>query len=326
MKLSTSSAPHVRSKDTTRAIMLDVLIALMPAVIVSTLIFGVRALLMMLFSMVSAEIIEYICVRYVRGRKEFKPDFSAAVTGLLLGMNISVAVEWWQLLIGVIVSIVLAKQVFGGLGSNIFNPALVGRVFMLTSFPIAMTTWYKPYYYLSSADTITAATALGTLKTAGYEQVVSKFSYLDMFLGNITGSIGEVSFVALLLGFIYLLVRGRIKIMVPLSYTATVLIFSSIFYLVDPVRYGTPLFHILAGGFALGAFFMATDMVTSPMTPKGCIIFGMGLGVITMVIRYFGGYPEGVSYSILVMNALVPLIDRYAKPRIFGTIPKAVKK
>ncbi|HQF34322.1 MAG TPA: RnfABCDGE type electron transport complex subunit D, partial [Petrotogaceae bacterium] len=132
--------------------------------------------------------------------------------------------------------------------------------------------------------------------------------------------------VALLLGFIYLLIRGRIKIMVPLSYTATVLIFSSVFYLIDPIRYGTPLFHILAGGFALGAFFMATDMVTSPMTPKGCIIFGMGLGVITMVIRYFGGYPEGVSYSILIMNALVPLIDRYTKSRIFGTIPKAVKK
>lgn len=328
MKLSTEAAPHFRTKDTTRKIMLDVLIALIPAVVFSTWIFGLRALYIMLFSMVFSELLDFVVVRFLRNQKNYTPDLSASVTGLLLGMNLSLAVNWWQILLGVTVAIVLAKQIFGGLGQNFFNPALVGRAFMLISFPTAMTTWYAPFFYNNSdiitiaspyQDIITTASPLGMVIGSSFENVLQSYSYWDMFIGKIPGSIGEVSALALLIGFIYLVIKGRIKLMIPVSYISTVLVFSSIFYLVDPSRFGSPLFHLLAGGLMLGALFMATDMVTSPMTLKGQFVFGLGAGVLTMVIRYFGSYPEGVSFSILIMNALVPLIDDWLKPRIYGT-------
>ncbi|SHE74769.1 electron transport complex protein RnfD [Marinitoga hydrogenitolerans DSM 16785] len=321
MKLNIAAAPHFRTKDNVRSVMIDVLIALIPSVIVSTWVFGLRALWIMLYTMVLAEVMELFIMKVLRKQKNFKSDFSASVTGLLLAMNLSLAVNWWQILIGTFAAIVLGKHVYGGLGKNIFNPALVGRVFMLISFPVAMTTWYRPFYF--KYDTITTATPLAILKEKGVDVLNNYSDYSinlkSLFVGTIPGSIGEVSALALIIGFIYLVVRGRIKIWIPVTYISTVFVIASIFYLSDPTKYALPLFHVFAGGLMLGALFMATDMVTSPMTVKGQIIFGLGLGLITMIIRLFGGYPEGVSFSILIMNALVPLIDIYAKPRIFGT-------
>ena len=318
MNLSLQAAPHFRTTDTTRKVMLDVLIALVPAVIVSTWIFGIRALGIMLFCMFFAEFLEFFIVRVLKRQKDFVPDFSASVTGLLLGMNLSLAVNWWQILLGIGVAIIIAKHAFGGLGQNFFNPALVGRVFMIISFPTAMTTWYVPFYY-KNPDILTTASPLALFSEQGLEQAIQNYSYWDMFIGRIPGSIGEVSALALIIGFIYLLIKGRIKIMIPISYIATIMIFSSIFYFINPSTFGTPLFHLLSGGLILGALFMATDMVTSPMTFKGQAVFGIGAGALTMIIRFFGNYPEGVSFSILIMNALVPLIDDWLKPRIYGT-------
>ncbi|MGY4687712.1 RnfABCDGE type electron transport complex subunit D [Petrotoga sp. DB-2] len=324
MKLSTEAAPHFRTNNTTRKIMIDVLISLIPVVIASTWIFGFRALFIMLFSMVFAETLDFSIVRFVRKQKDHIPDFSASVTGLLLGMNLSLAVNWWQIMLGVVVAIILAKQVFGGLGQNFFNPALVGRAFMVISFPTAMTTWYVPFYY-QNPDIVTSASPLGIISEEGMNTVLQNYTYWDMFIGRIPGSIGEVSALALIIGFIYLVIKGRIKLMIPVSYIGTVLIFSSVFYMVDPIKFGTPLFHLLAGGLILGALFMATDMVTSPMSIKGQFIFGMGAGVLTMIIRFFGSYPEGVSFSILIMNAFVPLIDDWLKPKIYGTTKGEIK-
>lgn len=326
MKFKNLSAPHLRTKDTTRQVMIDVLIALTPAIAVSTWVFGLRALYIMMFSMISAEALDFFIVRVLKKQKNYKPDFSASVTGLLLGMNLSMAVHWWHILIGIAFAIIVAKHAFGGLGQNIFNPAEIGRVFMLISFPTVMTTWYKPFANMSaSVDTITTATPLALLKEYGANKSLSNFSYMDMFLGKIPGSIGEVSALALLIGFAYLVYKKRIKLMIPISIFSTVLIISSIFYFVNPARFGTPLFHLLAGGMVIGALFMATDMVTSPMTIKGQMIFGIGIGIIALTIRYFGAYPEGVSFSIVIMNALVPLIDIWTKPKVFGTSKKGAK-
>jgi electron transport complex protein RnfD len=309
MKLSVSPAPHLRTSDSVRKIMLDVIIALLPASVASIFIFGLRALVLILVCVIGSVLTELFIMKLLRGKKEFKPDGSATVTGLLLALNLSVAVSWWQALIGVIVAIGIAKHVFGGLGRNFWNPALIGRVFMLISFPVAMTTWYSPF------DLQTTATPLAIIKEGSGTLPPVK----DMFLGTISGSLGETSALLLILGFIYLVLRGRIKLTVPITYIGTVAAMSGIFYLIDPA-FGIPIYHILGGGLMLGALFMATDMVTSPMTIKGQFIFGLGCGVITMIIRYFGGYPEGVSYSIIIMNSFVPLIDMVTKPKVFGEV------
>ncbi|PVD16302.1 NADH:ubiquinone oxidoreductase [Mesotoga sp. Brook.08.105.5.1] len=313
MKLSMMAAPHLRSEDSVRKIMLDVLIALSPAAVWAVVSFGLKALALILVCTLGAEALEFFVVRFVRQKKSFRPDLSGSVTGLLLALNLSVSVEWWQALIGVFVAIVIAKAVFGGLGKNFFNPALVGRVFLLISFPVQMTTWFNPF------DMQTTATPMAILKQ-GAPRV---FSLQEMFLGTIPGSIGEVSALLLLLGFGWLLLRKRVAPFIPIAYVGTVAIMASIFYAVNP-GFGSPLYHIFGGGLMLGALFMATDMVTSPMSIKGHIIFGIGCGAVTMIIRLFGGYPEGVSFAILVMNAFVPLIDMGTKPKIFGK-PKKVK-
>lgn len=321
MKLLTTSAPHVRTEDSTRKVMIDVLIALAPAVVGATYFFGLYALVLSIVGMISAELIELFIMRVLRKDKNFVPNGSAAVTGLLLALNLSVATPWWVLLIGVIFAIAIVKHTFGGLGQNIFNPALAARVFLLVSFPTAMTTWYKPIASFKGwyhADVQTTATPLAVLKLQGFSKVMESTTYTDLIFGNIGGCIGETSAILLLLGFVYLVFRKRIKIFIPFSYIMTVLIISSIFYSVNPEKFGSPIFHIFAGGLMLGALYMATDMVTTPMTLKGQAIFGVGCGLITMIIRYFGGYPEGVSLSILLMNALTPLIDRYTQPKIFG--------
>jgi len=313
VKLSMMAAPHLRSEDNVRKIMLDVLIALSPAAVWAVVSFGLKALALILVCTLGAEALEFIVMRFVRQKKSFRSDLSGSVTGLLLALNLSVSVEWWQALIGVFVAIVIAKAVFGGLGKNFFNPALVGRVFLLISFPVQMTTWFNPF------DMQTTATPMAILKQ-GAPRV---FSLQEMFLGTIPGSIGEVSALLLLLGFGWLLLRKRVAPFIPIAYVGTVAIMASIFYAVNP-GFGSPLYHIFGGGLMLGALFMATDMVTSPMSIKGHIIFGIGCGAVTMIIRLFGGYPEGVSFAILVMNAFVPLIDMGTKPKIFGK-PKKVK-
>nr|WP_245612679.1 RnfABCDGE type electron transport complex subunit D [Kosmotoga pacifica] len=309
MKLTVAAAPHLRSGDDVRKVMIDVLIALIPASVAAVVLFGMKALLLIIISMVSAELIELFIMRVLRQRKDFKPDFSASVTGLLLALNLSLAVSWWQAVIGVLVAIGIAKHIFGGLGKNFWNPALIGRVFLLMSFPVQMTTWFKPF------DLETTATPMAILKEGSGTLPPVK----DLFFGTIPGSLGEVSALLLIIGFVYLVLRGRIKLFIPLSYLGSVALISWIFYSVNS-SYGSPLYHLLGGGLMLGALFMATDMVTSPMSPLGQLIFGTGCGFITMIIRYFGGYPEGVSFSILIMNSFVPLIDMATRPKRFGEV------
>jgi electron transport complex protein RnfD len=318
MKLMSTYAPHLREEDDVRKIMLDVLVALSPAVIGAAYFFGWYALFLCIAGAVIGELFDIFVMKYLRGIKNFVPDGSGAVTGLLLAMNVSTRLPFWAFLLGLVFALGIGKHVFGGLGQNIFNPALVGRAFLLISFPTYMTTWVVPGagFWKSPADVVTAATPLALFKEHG---VLTP--YWDLFIGKVGGSLGETSALLLIIGFIYLLLRKRVKIFIPVSYIGTVLVFSSIAYLMNP-RYGDPLFHLLSGGLMLGALFMATDMVTSPITAKGQVIFGIGCGVLTMAIRLFGAYPEGVSFSILFMNALVPLIDRYTRPRIFGEVKK----
>ncbi|MDK2885820.1 MAG: H+/Na+-translocating ferredoxin:NAD+ oxidoreductase subunit [Thermosipho sp. (in: thermotogales)] len=319
MKLITGNAPHLRNNDTTAKVMIDVIIALIPALIGAWYFFGFYAFFLAILGAIFGELFELFIMKYLRKDKSFVPNGSAAVTGILLAMNVSPATPWWIMIIGLIFALGVAKHAFGGLGMNIFNPALAGRAFLLVSFPVTMTTWYRPALSFSKwIDVQTTATPLAILKEKGFSQI--DVSYADLFFGNRAGSIGETSVLLLLIGFIYLVIRGRIKLMIPISYIGTVFLLSSIFYFINPERFGTPLFHILSGGLMLGALFMATDMVTSPMTPKGQAIFGIGAGIMTLLIRYFAGYPEGVSLSILLMNGFVPLIDRYTQPRIFGEV------
>ncbi len=321
MNLSTAAAPHIRTRDDVRKIMLDVIIALVPATAFAVYLFGLKALVLILTCVVSAEAFEFFIMRFMRAKKEFRPDGSASVTGLLLGLNLSLAIVWWQAILGIVVAIGIAKHIFGGLGKNFWNPALIGRVFLVTSFPVHMTTWLTPF------DLQTTATPLMELKesiTQGGAAVTGatstgSYSISEMFLGRIPGSIGEVSALLLLIGFAYLVIRKRIKIPVPAAFVGSVLLISWLFYLVNPL-YGHPLYHIFGGGLMIGALFMATDMVTSPMTLKGQLIFGCGCGGITMLIRYFGGFPEGVSFAILIMNALVPLVDIFSRRKIFGAV------
>jgi len=322
MKLVVANAPHVRSNDSVRKIMIDVLIALMPAVIGAVIFFGWYSLIMCIIGAFFAEFLEIFIIRVLRKQKNFKPDGSATVTGLLLALNLSPIAPWWLILIGVMIAIGVAKQAFGGIGQNFFNPALVGRAFLLMSFPTYMTTWVAPKIPPSKMpwDVLTSATPLGILKEQGFSKAIESSGYWNLFVGNVGGCIGETSALLLLIGFAYLVVRKRVTLTIPSTYIGTVFLVASVMYLVSPERFGSPLFHILSGGLFLGALFMATDMVTSPMTLKGQAIFGIGCGVITMIIRLFAGYPEGVSLSILIMNGLVPLIDRVTKPRVFGEV------
>jgi len=322
MKLVVANAPHVRTDDSVRKIMIDVIIALMPAVIGAVIFFGWYSLIMCIIGAFFAEFLEMFIVRILRKQKNFKPDGSATVTGLLLALNLSPIAPWWLILIGVMVAIGVAKQAFGGIGQNFFNPALVGRAFLLMSFPTYMTTWVAPKIPFSKMpwDVVTSATPLGILKEQGFSKAIESSGYWNLFIGNVGGCIGETSALLLLIGFAYLVVRKRVTLTVPSTYIGTVFLVASVMYLINPERFGSPLFHVLSGGLFLGAFFMATDMVTSPMTLKGQAIFGIGCGVITMVIRLFASYPEGVSLSILIMNGLVPLIDRVTKPRVFGEV------
>ena len=304
--------------------MRDVVIALLPAVIVSIVFYGWKELLVISVSVLSCVLLESLITRYMLRKPDTICDWSAAVTGVLLALNLPPTTPWWVVLIGAAVAIGVAKMTFGGLGQNVFNPALVGRVFLLISFPTYMTHWEIPQG-LFGLDAVTGATPLGVIKeglmqggdVAGI-MAENGYSYSQMLLANIGGSAGEASAIALLVGFVYLLVRKVIKPWITLSVLGTVAVVSLIFSLIDPAQYTGPLFNLLSGGMILGACFMATDYVTSPMSTKGGMVFGVGIGFITLMIRYFGAYPEGMSFAILIMNSTVPLLNRWFHQKKYG--------
>ena len=318
-KLLMKSSPHIRSAEDLNRVMYDVVIALLPACGVSVWFFGWQSLIVLVLASVSALVFEAACLK-LAGKENIRAtvfDGSALITGILVAMNIPVNSPWWMVVTGSFVAVVIAKQVFGGLGYNIFNPALVARVFLLISFPVQMTHWIQPSYFTGEA--ITAATPLGMLKTEGLAVMQQTYGHMDLLVGRVGGSMGEMSALALLLGALFLLARRVISWEIPVSVLGTLAAFTGIFWMINPERYADPVFHLLSGGAILGACFMATDMVTSPLTRKGMLIFGFGIGLLTAIIRLFGGYPEGISFAILIMNAVVPLIDRVTAPKKFGT-------
>ncbi len=317
-----TTSPHIHSPDSIPKVMYSVVIALIPAVLISIFFFGMAALMVYLIAVLSCLAAEAACQK-IMGRPITIADGSILVTGVLLAMNLPPSSPWWLVLIGSVVAVVLGKQIYGGLGYNPFNPVLVARVVLLISFPVQMTTWTSPSPLFSGADLVTIATPLGELKTELMLKGaidLTKYNYLDFTTGFMGGSLGEMSVIALLLGAAFLFYRKYITWHIPVSYIGTVFVITGIFWFIDPTIYANPVFHVLCGGLILGAFFMATDMVTSPVYPLGMIIFGIGCGAITVVIRLFGGYPEGVAFSILLMNAATPIIDRYTEPKKFGYI------
>ena len=317
-RLIVSPSPHLHTKTSTKSLMRDVVIALIPAVIVSVLFYGWSELLVLGVSVASCVLLEYLITKFLLKGKCTIGDWSAVITGLLLALNLPASTPWWVVFVGAVVAIGVAKMTFGGLGQNLFNPALVGRVFLLISFPTYMTDWAKPTGFVSSAavDAFTGATPLGLAK--GGAGLVANLDYCDMLFFNIGGSMGEISAIALLIGFVYMLVRRVIRPHITLSIWVTVAIFSGIFWYINPEVYTDPAFNLLTGGLMLGSIFMATDYVTSPMSAWGGVVFGVGIGVITMLIRYFGAYPEGVSFAILIMNSVVPLINKMCHTKKYG--------
>ena len=332
--LIVSANPHIRSKASVTKIMHMVNLSLIPALFMSYYYFGFRAIFLILVSVVTAIVTE-AAIQKFRKVPVTVSDGSAILTGILLAFNVPGNIPWWIVMLGSFFAIAIAKQAFGGLGFNIFNPALIGRAFMMASWPVQMTAniyWTQPinkfntYLFADKAqsmDAISSATPLNLIKSAlkdgstkdTIEILADKgVTYWDLFIGNVSGCIGETSFLALLIGVIFLIIVGLVNWRVPLFYMGTVFVITWLMPNQDPV------FHILAGGLALGAFYMATDMVTSPISNKGNIIFGIGLGLFTVAIRIWGGYPEGVSYSILLMNTVVPLINKFTVPKKFGYV------
>lgn len=302
--------------------MYRVVYAMIPALAWSVFVFGLDALRVTLLAITASLAFEFLIQKYIVKIKPTITDGSALVTGILLAFNVPSNLPWWIIIIGSLVAIGIGKLSFGGLGSNIFNPALVGRVFMLISFPVQMTSW--PVNARSGIDGITSATPLGLIKEGILNGTpISEISQhlpsaSDMLFGNIGGSLGEISAILLIIGGLYMLLKKVITWHIPVSVIGTVALVALIFWQVNPEMYINPVYHILTGGLILGAVFMATDMVSSPMTPKGQIIYGVGIGLITISIRMFGAYPEGISFAILIMNAFTPLINTYVKPKRFG--------
>ncbi len=326
-KLIVSLSPHVHSGNSVQKSMYGVLIALVPALIISFVFFGLGAVIVTLTSVAACVFFEWAISKFILKRDKITiADGSAVITGVLLAFNIPSNLPVWIIIIGALVAIGVGKMSFGGLGNNPFNPALVGRVFLLISFPVQMTSWPVVGQLTSYTDATTAATPLAIMKGVingapgmSLDQLPDSFL---LFIGNNPGSLGEVSAAALLIGLVYMLIRKIISWHIPVSILATIFIFTGIMYLVDPALYASPLIHLLTGGVMLGAIFMATDYVTSPMSKKGMIIFGIGIGFFTVVIRLFGAYPEGMSFAILIMNAFTPLINTYCKPKRFGEVAK----
>ena len=316
-KLVVAPAPHVQTSQSTARIMRDVVIALMPALAVSAVVFGVDVLRVTALSVAACVLFEYLIQKFlVRGASTIG-NWSAVVTGVLLAFNLPASIPWWIVLIGAFVAIAIAKMTFGGLGKNPFNPALVGRVFLLIAYPVQMTSFPVPVN--GSFDALSGATPLAAVKHGAAADVLG---VQELLLGNMPGSLGEVAALALICGFVYLLWRRVIRWHVPVTVLATMAVFAFVYALgkgmTGAALWQLPLFHVLAGGAILGAVFMATDYSTSPMTVRGGVIFAAGIGVITMLIRLWGAYPEGMSFAILIMNACVPLINKYVKPKRFG--------
>ena len=318
-----SPSPHVHGGDSIEKNMYGVLIALVPTFIFSIVFFGLGAILVTLTSVAACLVFEYVIQKYLMKQRPTIWDGSAIITGVLLAFNLPSSLPLWIVVIGALVAIGIGKMSFGGLGNNIFNPALVGRVFLLISFPVQMTTWPVPNGF-ATADAVTGATPLALVKEAvkNGQAVGDTLSSVgittsNLILSNIGGSLGEVAAIGLLLGFAYMLIRKIISWHIPVAIFATVIVFSGILNLADPAQFAGPVFHLFTGGLMLGAIFMATDYVTSPMTHKGMLIYGVGIGLLTVIIRVFGAYPEGMSFAILIMNGFTPLINRYCKPRRF---------
>ena len=346
-----SPAPHIHSGNSIERLMYDVLLALIPAFLVSVWFFGVGALYVTAVSVLCCMGAEYAIQKFLLKQETTLRDGSAVVTGVLLAFNVPTNIPFWILILGAVFAIGVGKMTFGGLGNNPFNPALAGRVFMLLSFPVQMTSWPLPIksrwnletifsfseYPKEYVDAFTGATPLGVVKesiksiseasNAAAEHVPKALvdviaqdvpSAVKMLIGAMGGSMGEIAAIAIMIGLVYLLVRKVITWHIPVSIILTTAIFTGILWFVNPQTNASPVFHLLAGGLLLGAVFMATDYVTSPMSRKGMLVYGTGIGIITVVIRVFGGYPEGISFAILIMNAFVPLINTYVKPERFG--------
>ena len=324
-KLIISTSPHVHCGDTIERNMRWVIIALLPALIASFVYFGVGSLIVTATSVVSCLFFEWFITRVFLKKPSTLADGSAIITGILLAFNLPSNLPLYMIVVGALVAIGIGKMAFGGLGNNPFNPALVGRVFLLISFPAKMTSWPVPHQLTAYADAVTGATPMNLIgqiaggNTAAADQLPA---LKDLFLGNIGGCLGEVSALALLIGLVILLWRKVITWHIPVTIFATVAVLTGIMWLINPVLYVNPLYHLCSGGLMLGAIFMATDYVTSPMTPKGMVWYGIGIGFLTVVIRYFGSYPEGMSFAILLMNAVTPLINNWCKPKRFGEAVK----
>ena len=327
-RLTISGSPHIHGDNATKKIMYGVVYALIPAMLVSLYFFGLEALRVLVLSVFFSLFFEWFIQKYFIKGPLTITDGSALVTGILLAFNVPSNLPSWIIIIGALIAIGMAKMSFGGLGKNIFNPALVARVFLLISFPVQMTSWPKPAPIFNGiTDVITGPTPLGFVKEGlGAGKTMSELiphlpTYMQDLLGQMGGSMGEVSALALILGGIYMLYKKIISWEIPVSILVTVFVFSGIMWLINPEQYADPVFELLTGGLMLGAVFMATDMVTSPMTKGGQLVFGVGIGLLTILIRIWGAYPEGVSFAILLMNAVVPLINRGFKPKRFGSKP-----
>jgi len=318
-KLIVSLSPHVHGGDSVQKNMYGVCIALVPALLASLWFFGLGAAIVLATSVLACVLFEWVIAKFLlKSNRCTICDGSAVLTGLLLGFNLPSNLPIWIIIIGALVAIGVGKMTFGGLGCNPFNPALVGRVFLLISFPVQMTSWPVPGQLTAmGADAVTGATPLALIQAGQIDQLPQA---TDLLFGQMGGSLGEVSAIALLLGLAFMLWRKIITWHIPVSILGTVAIFTGILYLVNPATYVNPLTHLLTGGLMLGACFMATDYVTSPMTGKGQIIYGVCIGFLTVVIRLWGAYPEGMSFAILIMNAFTPLINNYCKPKRFGEV------
>ena len=324
-----ASSPHMHSSESTKSLMRDVLIALIPALVVSTVVYGLDVLKVTAIAVVSCVVIEYLIQKYLIGGPSTVGNLSAVITGVLLAFNLPASIPWWIVVVGALVAIGVGKMTFGGLGRNPFNPALVGRVFLLIAYPVQMTSFPAPTVS-KFVDSFSGATPLAAVKAASAKAdgltALANVDLVNMFGGVMAGSMGEIAAAALIVGGLYMLWRKVITWHIPVAVLGSMALFAAVVAVFDcglsSLIYELPAFHLLAGGAMLGAIFMATDYVTSPMTPKGMLIYGVGIGVITMIIRLWGAYPEGMSFAILIMNAVTPLINKYVKPKRFGVISK----
>ncbi|MDA3823803.1 MAG: RnfABCDGE type electron transport complex subunit D [Bacteroidales bacterium] len=322
-KLVVSPSPHAHTSETVSKLMYGVIISMLPALAVSVYFFGIGMIIITTVSVFSCILFEYLIQKYVMKVKLSHLDGSAILTGLLLAFCLPSNIPFWMVMIGALVAIGIGKMTFGGLGNNIFNPALVGRVFLFISFPVAMTNYPKSGQWMKYTDAISGPTPLGIMKeglgTKTADQLMMEIpSYMELFIGKMSGSAGEIAAAALLIGLIYLLVKKIITWHIPVTILATVALFTGILWGINPDKFADPMFHLLTGGLMLGAIYMATDYVTSPMTKKGMVIYAILIGILTVLIRTFGAYPEGVQFAILIMNMFVPLLNKYIKPKRFG--------